>query len=448
LAVTALEAVDPDGTVRALMATGCGLLEALAEVRGQAAARLDEVALEELPIDLVIGHVLSAFTGSGESLAGALDEVAEAAGDRIASEAFAALKGVVLEDDLDLRGRTWVRAFPKGIRFSGDDYGSLTLKDCVNLTSLPDSLGGTLRTLDLAGCRSLSALPEGLAIRVLLDLRGCDALRVWPTRHQFGGDVLLDGLELAAHLPEGFVVGEDLSLTGCAALCTLPKGLSVGGTLDVTDCDAWDGVLPEGASVAQVKGVAFPSWDGEGSWVREDPFRNCGPEGSFDGTDLQRIDDAQRFLEQLLGRSPSMDWVAALDAVAAEFHNPKKCSGYRGYENEVVVMPMFRLMDLFEGLSVRGDLDLYGRAWLSRLPEGLTVAGDLNLSRCEDLALLPKGLKVGGSLILTGANLGVRTLPPDLEVGGAVVLTSPTGKPIRVPVATYRTMTAWLRVED
>ena len=73
-------------------------------------------------------------------------------------------------------------------------------------------MGGSLY---LRGCTGLTSLPEGLTVGGSLYLRGC----TWLTS-----------------LPEGLTVGDSLDLRGCTGLTSLPEGLTVGGWLDLDGC--------------------------------------------------------------------------------------------------------------------------------------------------------------------------------------------------------------------
>jgi len=75
------------------------------------------------------------------------------------------------------------------------------------------------------------------------------------------------------------------------------------------------------------------------------------------------------------------------------------------------------LVELLEGLEVRGYLNLGGCTSLNHLPDGLKVEGDLDLYGCTSLNHLPDGLKVEGNLDLYGCTSLIH-LPDDLEVGG------------------------------
>jgi hypothetical protein len=72
------------------------------------------------------------------------------------------------------------------------------------------------------------------------------------------------------------------------------------------------------------------------------------------------------------------------------------------------------ILALPDGLSVGGNLDLYGTA-VTALPEGLRVGGNLDLHGTAVTAL-PEGLSVGRDLNLRGTN--ITALPTRLSVGG------------------------------
>ena len=60
------------------------------------------------------------------------------------------------------------------------------------------------------------------------------------------------------------------------------------------------------------------------------------------------------------------------------------------------------MSSLPEGLTVNGDLYLYGCTSLMSLPEGLTVNGSLSLRACTSLVYLPEVLTAQGYIDLQG----------------------------------------------
>ncbi len=73
--------------------------------------------------------------------------------------------------------------------------GSLYLRGCTSLTSLPEGLtvGGSL---DLGGCTSLTSLPDGLTVGGWLYLNGCTSLTSLPDGLTVGGWLYLNGTNI------------------------------------------------------------------------------------------------------------------------------------------------------------------------------------------------------------------------------------------------------------
>ncbi len=71
---------------------------------------------------------------------------------------------------LDIQGCTGITHIPGDLRLR---VGRLSARDCLRLRSVPASLG-PLAQLDLAGCGSLQALPEGLVVSSWVDIAGTE----------------------------------------------------------------------------------------------------------------------------------------------------------------------------------------------------------------------------------------------------------------------------------
>ena len=101
--------------------------------------------------------------------------------------------------------------------------GSLYLRGCTVLTTLPDGLrvGGSL---DLSGCTALTTV-SGLTVGESLNLSGCTALTA---------------------LPDDLHIGGSLDLSGCTALTTV-SGLTVSGSLYLRGCTALRNIFRAGA---------------------------------------------------------------------------------------------------------------------------------------------------------------------------------------------------------
>jgi len=83
---------------------------------------------------------------------------------------------------LDLAGCTALRSLPEDLRLRG---GRLNLRDCAQLTGLPDGLGEVAQ-LDLSGCLNIQDLPAGLAVTSWIDV-GNSGIRTLPARFDHVG---------------------------------------------------------------------------------------------------------------------------------------------------------------------------------------------------------------------------------------------------------------------
>lgn len=135
---------------------------------------------------------------------------------------------------LDLR-RCWgIRSIPAGL----DVGGSLRLDGCTGLTALPEGLW-VRGDLCIPDCEALEGLPEGLRVEGSLWVSGCSRLRTLPDRLRVGGDLLATRCTSLAKLPETLHVGgKTLNLAGCTSLVALPEGLGFKGYLCLAGCTA------------------------------------------------------------------------------------------------------------------------------------------------------------------------------------------------------------------
>jgi hypothetical protein len=122
---------------------------------------------------------------------------------------------------------------------------SISFKNCLGLTELPLDL--TERSLFLVGCSNLKGLPPGITEYTFLNLCGCRSIEALP-----------DGLK---------VTPDRLFLDDCVALRHLPKGLEVTLDLQMKGCEAWDGQIPEDATIGGLvvtdghpEGISLATW--------------------------------------------------------------------------------------------------------------------------------------------------------------------------------------------
>ena len=74
------------------------------------------------------------------------------------------------------------------------------------------------------------------------------------------------------------------------------------------------------------------------------------------------------------------------------------------------------LIDILEGETIMGDLDLRGCTSLTHLPDNLKVLGDMSLDDCTSLTHLPNNLKIDGCLDISGC-VSLTHLPDGLQIG-------------------------------
>lgn len=120
-----------------------------------------------------------------------------------------------------------VAALPPGIRVEH----RLDLSNCAAITSLPDGL--TIGTLVLTGCTGLTALPENLSVHFLV-LDGCRALAHWPESARVTlGRVAARNCAALPAVPATLGPVTSLDLSGCGSIRAIPDGVRVTGWLDL-----------------------------------------------------------------------------------------------------------------------------------------------------------------------------------------------------------------------
>ena len=129
-------------------------------------------------------------------------------------------------DYLDLSG--------KDVETIADDVAvrfTLDLHGCTHLSRLPDGLRAG--SLNLAGCVSLDALPEGLAVS-FLDVSDCPQLERWPETGTLSvGRLRMRNCTGLTGPPPWIGRVSQLDLAGCRNVKELPEGLRVSSWVDV-----------------------------------------------------------------------------------------------------------------------------------------------------------------------------------------------------------------------
>jgi len=224
--------LDDDGRTYAYFESGKLVLTDQAPAHFERSDRLDlssNLDLVELPAGLHVDKLFlrgcTRLTRLPERLQVRLLSLADCTG-------ITVLPSGLTCNSLNLQG-TRVRTLPEDLRVS---Y-RLDLTDCRELTHLPAGLRvgwtdvprgtPTAGSLILRRCTELASLPDGLDV-CRLDLRGCTKLVGWPE-----GATGRVGRLLAA---------------GCSSLRLLPAWLNV-SRLDITDCERLR-KLPEGLRVS------------------------------------------------------------------------------------------------------------------------------------------------------------------------------------------------------
>jgi hypothetical protein len=108
----------------------------------------------------------------------------------------------------------------------------LGLVDSIDLSGsgierLPDDLQRVKGSLILRDCAQLESLPDGLKVGGSLYLEGCTGLRILPVGLEVGHSLFLEGCIRLRSLPDGLKVGHSLWLGG-SGVFDLPTDLRVG----------------------------------------------------------------------------------------------------------------------------------------------------------------------------------------------------------------------------
>jgi hypothetical protein len=120
------------------------------------------------------------------------------------AENLVRLHNLGLADSIDLSGSD-IERLPDDLQRV---KGSLILRDCAQLESLPDGLkvGGSLY---LEGCTGLRSLPDGLQVGHSLFLNDCFRLRSLPDGLKVGHSLWLGGSGVFG-IPEDLAVGQQI----------------------------------------------------------------------------------------------------------------------------------------------------------------------------------------------------------------------------------------------
>ena len=116
-----------------------------------------------------------------------------------------------------LKALDWIKA---------GSVGSLDLSGS-GIASLPDELQRVEGSLILRGCTRLTSLPAGLRVGGSLYLEGCTGLRSLPAGLEVGCSLFLNDCFRLRSLPDGLQVGHSLWLGG-SGVFDLPTDLRVG----------------------------------------------------------------------------------------------------------------------------------------------------------------------------------------------------------------------------
>lgn len=131
-------------------------------------------------------------------------------------------------DVLELRGSA-LRTLPPDLRVTF----KLDLSSGAHLEALPPGL--SVGTLILRDCHNLETLPEDLNV-FFLDISGCIALREWPRRGSIRfGHVRAQGCTELLSLPPWLENVSQLDLRNCTSIRQLPKALTVNAWVDLAN---------------------------------------------------------------------------------------------------------------------------------------------------------------------------------------------------------------------
>jgi hypothetical protein len=225
---------DLDATIAALRATGMWELQVLAAVAGiidRETASAMWKALPEWNPMATLGSYERACQAAMDGLRAIAETHAETAGWLLSEMLGAGVMGepwkVGGQASVHLGRLDWVTELDRGISSSG----SLTLEECKFLRSVRGNVMiGT--NLSLNECERLESLPDGMDV---------------------GGYLLMDG---------------------CRSLVSLPRGLKVGASLFLMRCPAWDGKIPQDASIRE-----HIYTDGHPDGIRLSEWHRLHPDG-------------------------------------------------------------------------------------------------------------------------------------------------------------------------
>lgn len=159
---------------------------------------------------------------------------------------IAQMRGLVVSGRCEIVNYTGQDVLPEGCRIGG----GLSLSHC-DFTTLPEGLrvdGG----LSITACRRLKALPDGLRVGQDLFVKDTAGLMSIGSDTVIGGNAGDFYYKKFTTIGERVRIGGDLNLARTGVV-TLPDDLSVGGELSMMRCEAWDGVLPKGATVSAMR---------------------------------------------------------------------------------------------------------------------------------------------------------------------------------------------------
>jgi len=293
----------------------------------------------------------------------------------------------------------------------GRPFGTwLNLKDCTELTRLPDGLI-VHGNLNLAGCTGLKKLPDGLTVYGYLNLHRCTGL---------------------TSLPHGMYITGSLRLSECDGITELPADLKI----EIKDIQS--------NSIYNVPDSLKPFLNRLG--IKIDKHGQVAAEDWMERRHLiGKTDEAFRAGNRARKKESAQDAVETVDTIQAQIDLFKKQTDmeleirdghpyFNGYlylsddtegltglpdrlevEEGLNLEGWTELTSLPAGLKVNGELNLSGCTGLTSLPGDLEVGGDLNLEYCTGLTSLPAGLKVGEGLNLEYCT-GLTSLPDDLKV--------------------------------
>lgn len=116
-----------------------------------------------------------------------------------------------IEGTIDLRGNINVTKLPKELIVQ-----SALLSNCVNLKSIPDSLGDVMVTIDLSNCIFLTDLPKTMKAGMTINCSGCVNIKTPPeTMITENGHINFNGCTKLSKLPEWLQAGGSAIFSAC-----------------------------------------------------------------------------------------------------------------------------------------------------------------------------------------------------------------------------------------